>query len=77
MNTYLIPYVEEVPKCDILCIHANSVEECQDKIIEHYADRFDDDILAGYSDYEEFLSELDNVYHIYLGDIHELEEYES
>ena len=76
MNIYLIPYYEESLHCDILNIHANSIEECQDKIIEYYANKFDNDKLAGYSDYEEFLYELDNIYHIYLGDIHEIEEYE-
>lgn len=75
MNTYLIPWYDD-NKCDILKMSANSYENCQDKIIEYYSNKFDDDELAGFTEYDEFLCELERVHHIYLGDIHEIEEYE-
>lgn len=78
MNTYLIPYYSDYDsKCDILTIHANSMEECQDKLIEHYTNKFDDDELADCPDYEEFLVALYDSHSVYLGEIHEIEEYES
>lgn len=77
MNTYLVPYYNDSPNCDILTIHANSIEECQDKIIEYYADKLDSDEIAGFTDYDEFLVYMEPNKGIYIGEIHELEEYES
>lgn len=75
MNTYLIPWYTE-SKCDILKISANSFENCEEKLVEYYANKFDDDDLAGFDDYDEFLNDLWERFNLYLGDIHEIEEYE-
>lgn len=74
MNVYLIPFSTE-SGCDILKITACSLESCKVKIIEHYADKFDD--LADIEDYDEFLDTIYDRYEIYIGEIHEIEEYES
>ena len=76
MNTYLIPWYDE-SECNILKITANSIDECEEKVMEHCADKFDDDDLAGFDDYEEFLDDIWERFNLYLGDIHEIEEYES
>ena len=75
MNTYLIPW-SNPEECDILKITANSYEDCVDKVIEHYAEEFDSDALAEYTDYEEFSQLLLDNHGIFLGSIHEIEEYE-
>lgn len=54
MNTYLIPW-SDPSECDILKITANSYEDCVTKVIKHYAEEFDSDVLAGCMDYEEFM----------------------
>lgn len=75
MNTYLIPW--SAPSgCDILKITANSYENCVAKVIKHYAEEFDSDVLAGCMDYEEFMQLMWDNHNIFLGNIHEIEEYE-
>ena len=76
MNTYLIPWSNS-GECDILKITANSYEDCIDKVIEHYAEEFDSDALAECMDYDEFLQLMWDNHDIFLGNIHEIEEYES
>lgn len=76
MNTYLIPWYDE-SSCDILKITSSSIEGCKEKVMEYYANKFDDDDLAGFDDYEEFLDDVWERFNLYLGDIHEIEEYES
>lgn len=75
MNTYLIPWSTS-GECDILKITANSYEDCVDKVIKHYVEEFDSDILAGCMDYEEFMQLMWDNHDIFLGSIHEIEEYE-
>lgn len=74
MNTYLIPYSNGVD-VDILKMTANSFDAVKEKIQNYYISKFDSDELADAADYEDFIDRLDD-YGIYLGDIHELEEYE-
>ena len=75
MNTYLIPW-SNPEECDILKITANSYEDCVDKVIEHYAEEFDSDAFAECTDYEEFMRLIYDNHGIFLGNIHEIEEYE-
>lgn len=75
MNIYLIPW-SNPEECDILKITASSYEDCVDKVIEHYAEEFDSDTLAECADYEEFMQLIYDNYGIFLGSIHEIEEYE-
>lgn len=75
MNTYLIPWSDS-SECDILKITANSYENCVAKVIKHYAEEFDSDVLAGCMDYEEFMQLMWDNHDIFLGNIHEIEEYE-
>lgn len=75
MNTYLIPW-SDPSECDILKITANSYEDCVTKVIKHYAEEFDSDVLAGCMDYEEFMQLIYDNHDIFLGSIHEIEEYE-
>ena len=75
MNTYLIPW-SNPEECDILKITANSYEDCVDKVIEHYTEEFDSDTLAECTDYEEFMQLIYDNHGIFLGSIHEIEEYE-
>ena len=75
MNVYLIPFYDDAG-CDILKITACSLEACKDKIIEHYANSLDDDDLAA-DDYEEFLTDLYERFGVYLGEIHEIDEFDS
>ena len=75
MNTYLIPW-SNPEECDILKITANSYEDCVDKVIEHYAEEFDSDALAKCTNYEEFMQLVYDNHGIFLGSIHEIEEYE-
>lgn len=75
MNIYLIPWSNQ-EECDILKITASSYEDCVDKVIEHYAEEFDSDALAECADYEEFMRLIYNNHGIFLGSIHEIEEYE-
>jgi hypothetical protein len=76
MNVYLIPFYDD-SGCDILKITACSLESCKAKIIEHYANSLDDDELAGIEEYDEFLDTIYDKYELYIGEIHEIEEYES
>lgn len=76
MNTYLIPWSDS-GECDILKITANSYEDCIDKVIEHYTEEFDSDALAECMDYDEFSQLMWDNHDIFLGNIHEIEEYES
>ena len=75
MNTYLIPW-NNPEECDILKITASSYEDCVDKVIEHYAEEFDSDTLAECTDYGEFMQLIYDNHGIFLGSIHEIEEYE-
>lgn len=75
MNTYLIPWSDS-SECDILKITANSYENCVAKVIKHYAEEFDSDVLAGCMDYEELMQLMWDNHDIFLGNIHEIEEYE-
>lgn len=75
MNTYLIPW-SNTGKCDILKITANSYEDCVDKVIKYYAEGFDSDALAECTDYKEFMQLIYDNHDIFLGRIHEIEEYE-
>lgn len=75
MNVYLIPFYDDAG-CDILKITACSLEACKDKIMGHYADEFDDDDIAA-DDYEEFLNDLYERFGVYLGEIHEIDEFDS
>ena len=75
MNTYLIPW-SNPEECDILKITANSYEDCVDKVIEHYAEEFDSDTLAECTYYKEFMQLVYDNHGIFLGSIHEIEEYE-
>ena len=75
MNTYLIPR-SDPGECDILKITANIYEDCVAKVIKHYAEEFDSDALAGCMDYDEFMQLMWDNHDIFLGSIHEIEEYE-
>jgi len=75
MNTYLIPYSDDI-QCDIYKIVANSWEDCQQKIMDKYINRLEDDNLANIDDFEEFCDCLYNDYNIIIGNIHEIEDFE-
>ena len=75
MNTYLIPWNDQ-EECDILKISANNYEACQTKIMNYYVKKFDSDALAECTDYEEFMQLIYDNHGIFLGSIHEIEEYE-
>ena len=75
MNTYLIPWSNS-GECDILKITANSYEDCVDKVSRRFIEKIDSDDLAECTDYEEFMQLVYDNHGIFLGSIHEIEEYE-
>ena len=75
MNTYLIPY-EEKQDVDIFRVVAPSWEDCLQKVMDKYIDRFyDDDDIASIDDFDDFCDYLADKYSINIGIIHELEDF--
>ena len=57
MNNYIIPMCEAtfVPKCWVETINANSISDCQDKLMDLYRDVYD--ITS--QDYRDFVEEAE------------------
>lgn len=75
MNTYLVPFTNNTT-CDIFKIYANSWNDCENKIMEKYVNKFDSDELADIDSFEIFCNKLDEIYGVFIGNIHELEDFE-
>lgn len=73
MNTYLYPWYDD-NDCQIKKVTARSYEECLDKIQEMYYNKFED--LSDTASFDDFLDEIWNKHGIFIGDIHELDEFE-
>ena len=75
MNTYLVPFSDD-ETCDIFKVYANSLKACEAKIMNKYITKFDADDLAVIDDFESFLYHLYETYNVYIGVIHEIEDFE-
>lgn len=75
MNTYLVPFSDD-ETCDIFKVYANSWEACEAKIMSKYITKFDADDLAVIDDFESFCNHLYETYNVYIGVIHEIEDFE-
>lgn len=70
MNKYIIPI------CDIfneqiwnkICV-ANSIADCQDKIMLKYSEKFDENFL----DWQDFIDDMNHKYDYIIGDIIDIE----
>lgn len=75
MNTYLVPF-DNNGEIDIFKVTASSWEECLQKIMDKYTNKFDDDTLASISDFDDFCDYLYKTYDVNIGYIHEIEDFE-
>ena len=75
MNTYLVPFVDG-NDCDIFKVTANSWADCEQKIMNRYIRKYEDDEnIADFDYFDTFCDYLEGTYGINIGTIHELDEY--
>nr|DAX08871.1 MAG TPA: hypothetical protein [Bacteriophage sp.] len=72
MNTYLYPYFNG-ENCSIKKVMARNFEECQNKIMEYFIDRFNN--LDDTMNFDDFIYDLYEKYDIFIGDIFEINEF--
>lgn len=71
MNTYLIPiYDDNIPDCIINKYIARSFEDCKDKIMSDYSNKYDLD----FNDWDDFCYKIWEENNIFIGDIKDIEE---
>ena len=71
MNTYLVPiYDDEHGSCVIKKYMTSSIDECQEKIMFDYSDKFNTD----WNDWSTFISDVWGQYGIFVGKIYDIEE---
>lgn len=75
MNTYLVPF-DDNDTCDIFKVYANDWNECENKVIDRYINLLDSDELADIDDFNKFCNYLYDNYNIFIGTIHEIEDFE-
>lgn len=71
MNTYLYPWHDD-EQCSISSIQARNYNECEEKIMEYYCDKYD---ISDLLDFEEFKTTLGDEYNIFIGTIFEINEF--
>lgn len=70
MNKYIIPICNLVnTNIFIKVVLATSIDDCEDKIMNDYSEKYD----RNFYDYEEFLEIMDSEYDIAIGDIIDIE----
>lgn len=70
MNKYIIPVCDLVEANIWLNKYsARSISECQDKIMQEFSDKYDEDFI----DYRKFLDVMDKKYNIAIGEIIDIE----
>lgn len=75
MNTYLVPF-DDNDICDIFKVYANDWKDCEDKVMDRYINLLDSDELAGIDNFYHFCTYLYDNYNIFIGKIHEIEDFE-
>ena len=75
MNTYLVPF-DDNDTCDIFKVCANDWNDCENKIMNRYVNLLDSDELADTDDFNYFCRYLYDNYDIFIGTIHEIEDFE-
>lgn len=71
MNTYLIPFADDVV-CDILCVKASNYSEAKEKAVNKLANKYESVDYA--SDFDEAVHDLAEL-GIAVGDIYDIEEF--
>lgn len=73
MNIYIYPYcTDEI--CTIKKVKARNYQECEDKIVEYYCNKYED--LSDSLDFDKFIAKLYDDYGITIGNIYDLSEFE-
>lgn len=71
MNKYIIPICNLISsEIKIKKISARSILDCQDKIIEYFSEKFDENFN---DDYKEFVNKINEQYDYAIGDIIDIE----